>query len=224
MIYAMQIRGVVVSSSASQGAVPSVQPIEIARGGDYRILCFVVDSLGVPFDLTGYTCALVVRETATSPTPTIARAGILEDAVNGLVSFPVSQTDTAEHVPATLYYDVWITDPEGDRLRIVDYSTFVIDSAASLPGDAVTSPPQSGWVDFDVEGPTSIDVAFADGFQFVVPYSALVSSYLPDGISVSVGPRSGDPPAPAPLASTGFQITASAAFTGRVYWYARASS
>lgn len=86
------------------------------------VLEFVVDVIGGPDDLAGYTGAMQIRELRSdedvlAEVPTDA---IEVDAVNRQVTVRIPSEDTATYTWRRGVYDLVITGPEGDQWRLVE--------------------------------------------------------------------------------------------------------
>jgi hypothetical protein len=85
--------------------------IKITQGNDWNYpLTFSTSLLGVktPIDLSGATIIGVVRPTYTSGVP-VSMTTTITDAVNGKVTFSLTDTQTNSLPPGALVYDMSIT-------------------------------------------------------------------------------------------------------------------
>jgi len=95
-------------------ANPTVTEIDYCRhrGDTFSIQIAIKDSVAAAIDVTGFSFLLTVDPSAT---PTAAGTniyqliGVLDDAVNGLVSFAPDATD-ALSAPGNYFYDIQQTD------------------------------------------------------------------------------------------------------------------
>jgi len=91
-------------------AGPTITTIDYcrSRGDTYSIEIAIKDSSSVAVDVTGFSFLLTVDPSA-SPTDALANiyqlTGTIDDAPNGLVSFPVSAAN-ALAAPGNYYHDI----------------------------------------------------------------------------------------------------------------------
>lgn len=96
------------------------------------VLLCVVNADGSPHDLNGKTLTLTVKRNTLQRTvpPGFAVAGVLTDAVRGLVTFTLSATDNAMD-PGRYVYDVVMVDG-GDRTVVVPLSVYALQPSAGV--------------------------------------------------------------------------------------------
>ena len=104
------------------------QAITMYRGDSYPITLALTDKTsGNPIDLTGCTLLLTVDSLEEPPDDTTALfdiPGVLDaDPTTGKVTFTPTSTDTG--TPGSYFYDVQLTDGDGN-IRTVVKSTFTV--------------------------------------------------------------------------------------------------
>jgi hypothetical protein len=92
---------------------------EIPAGGTVE---FVVDVVGGPADLTGYTGSMQIRaqRSDVAPLATVDPAGITVDSFNRQVTVRIPSSATSGYLWERGVYDLYITGPTGDAWPIVE--------------------------------------------------------------------------------------------------------
>lgn len=92
---------------------------EIPAGGTVE---FIVDVIGGPTDLTGYTGAMHIRELRSDILPLVEvdPDGIAVDEVNRQVTVRIASAQTATFDWERGVYDLVITGPSADSWRLVE--------------------------------------------------------------------------------------------------------
>ena len=92
---------------------------EIPRGGTVD---FVVDVVGGPADLTGYTGSMMIRELRADNVPlaTVPPDGITVNGTTRQVRVRIPSSETVGYEWQRGVYDVYITGPSTDAWRIVE--------------------------------------------------------------------------------------------------------
>jgi hypothetical protein len=120
----------------------SPQSIDMAEGESVAIELEVLDTAREAVDLTGWTLVVAARRRPDDAEPLFAVAGTLaEDPATGLASFVVPATATTGKGGTTYLYDLWGTDPDGLRHRLVPASHWFVAAAAYHLTDTVTPAP-----------------------------------------------------------------------------------
>lgn len=87
------------------------------RGDTYPdVFSITLESTGEPLDITGYSFLLTVdpaKAPADDTNNLFQIVGVIEDAVNGQVSFAPSEVQSNQ-TPGTYYYDGQLTDADGN--------------------------------------------------------------------------------------------------------------
>lgn len=83
---------------------------------------FVVDVVGGPDDLVGYTGSMQIREQREDDVPlaTVDPSGITVDSFNRQVTVRIPSSATAGYSWRRGVYDVYITGPTNDAWRLVE--------------------------------------------------------------------------------------------------------
>lgn len=95
------------------------QDLEIPAG---QTLEFVVDVVGGPSSLTGYTGAMKIREQRSDAAPlaTVSGGAITVNATTRQVTVRIPSTETVAYTWRRGVYDLVITGPTGDAWRLVE--------------------------------------------------------------------------------------------------------
>jgi hypothetical protein len=89
----------------------------VDTGSNFGAVITVIGSDGLPLDLTGFTCRSYIRKSYISPNHIDFHAEIYS-AVGGQVRVSLSNTDTANIKPGRYMYDVYVTSPSSESLRV----------------------------------------------------------------------------------------------------------
>lgn len=116
-----------------------VYDITVNQGDDYSLQMIVSDSKNTPIDITGYTFACKVRETAESQEVIAEAECVIADAPNGVLNINFSSEVTGnidtdgEYYGETnsYYYDVQQTNVNGRKERIVQ-GKFIVSPGISF--------------------------------------------------------------------------------------------
>ena len=91
----------------------------IDTGSNFGAVISVIGSDGLPLNLTGFTTQSFIRKSYLSPTHVDFHAEIYS-AVGGQVRVSLSNTDTAAIKPGRYMYDVYVTSPSSESLRVAE--------------------------------------------------------------------------------------------------------
>lgn len=126
------VRGVVVDGSTPINFAPTVQILHLARGTDGIVRATIVDSVGLPVDLTNCAVTLSIKQYPDDPSPLIARLGdVLAPYAAGVVEFAIGANDTITIGEGTFVYDVVVVFGDATRAQVVPISNFVVDASAN---------------------------------------------------------------------------------------------
>lgn len=120
-------------------SIVPVYDITVNQGDDYSLQMIVSDSQNVPIDITGYTFACKVRETAESQEVIAEAECVISDATKGVLNINFSSNVTGnidtdgEYYGETnsYYYDVQQTNKNGRKERIVQ-GKFIVSPGISF--------------------------------------------------------------------------------------------
>ncbi len=122
-------------------AVPTAFPIVWPRGEDGTLRLTVTGRDHAPIDLTGASVTFGVRRYPNDEEPQISRHGTIIDEETGRVDVVLVQGDTLglddDH---EYFYDVQLTDVDGNRWQIVPPSAFRVGGVYAHPEDESTVP------------------------------------------------------------------------------------
>ena len=93
--------------------------IYIDQGCDYSITIDVTDAAGNVLDMTDYTAEGQIRKTYSSSTVTDSFSTAINE-VGGQVNISLSSTQTAAIEAGRYVYDVIVTDPNDESVRIIE--------------------------------------------------------------------------------------------------------
>lgn len=94
--------------------------IEVVQGADFRWPVYYQDPDGNPIDLTGYTAKMQIRETPFAEDPPFVECNISITPSTGLILISITNTITsALGAPLKAVYDLFITSPAGEKLRLL---------------------------------------------------------------------------------------------------------
>lgn len=95
------------------------QDLEIPTG---QVLDFVVDVIGGPADLTGYTGSMMIRELRddVAPLATVSPGAIVVNPNTRQVSVRIPSNETGTYLFRRGVYDLIITGPSGDEWRLIE--------------------------------------------------------------------------------------------------------
>lgn len=116
-----------------------VYDITVNQGDDYSLQMIVNDGKNAPIDITGYTFACKVRETAESQAVIAEAECVIADAPNGVLNINFSSEVTGnidtdgDYYGETnsYYYDVQQTNVNGRKERIVQ-GKFIVSPGISF--------------------------------------------------------------------------------------------
>ena len=89
----------------------------IDTGSNFGAVITVIGSDGLPLNLTGFTTQSYIRKSYLSKTHINFNAEIYS-ALGGQVRVSLSNTDTAAVKPGRYLYDVYVTSPSSEQLRV----------------------------------------------------------------------------------------------------------
>jgi hypothetical protein len=91
----------------------------IDAGSTFSAIISVSGSNGLPLNLTGYTVASQIRKSYGSITAYAFTASVY-DALTGKVRLVLSSTTSSGIKPGRYLYDIEVTAPNNDKLRVVE--------------------------------------------------------------------------------------------------------
>ena len=91
----------------------------IDPGSTFGAVITVVGSDGNPLNLHEFTCQSYIRKSSTSKTHIDFNAEIFSE-VGGQVRVSLSATDTTGVKPGRYMYDIYVTDPFNESLRVAE--------------------------------------------------------------------------------------------------------
>lgn len=131
------ITGVLMSGAAGP-AQPPVQKIYWPLGADGSVVITVTDESGNPVSLAGRTLFLGVAPDDVSPR-TFVRQGVNTNESSGICTFTIAAADTAALSGATMRFDVWDQDSNGN-VPLTKPGDFVLMDAIVRNGDVPSNP------------------------------------------------------------------------------------
>jgi hypothetical protein len=90
----------------------------------------VADDVLVPVDLTGATVSAKVKRQASDASPVIAMTAAVTDAAGGEYTLSLTASQTASLAISQGVYDVLVTFPSGEALKVIE-GTVRVDATAS---------------------------------------------------------------------------------------------
>ena len=97
----------------------TVSNLFVDQGSYFSKFLTVYGSSGVVIDLTGYTVASQMRKSSGSSVAYVLPC-LITDTIAGRIKIRLDAAST-ENIPAGRYmYDVEITDPTGEKLRVLE--------------------------------------------------------------------------------------------------------
>ena len=97
----------------------SISNLFVDQGSSYSNIITVAATSGSALDLTGYTVASQMRKSYQSSTAFAFTASVY-DALNGKVRLQLTSTQSGAITPGRYLYDVEITDPNGNKTRVIE--------------------------------------------------------------------------------------------------------
>ena len=143
-----QAQGIVVDGNPAAQNFPDDifrQRLVIQAGVDGTLVVPVNYPSGAPVPLTGWTApTLAVRNQWFDPDPPpVSRSGVIFDATNGILHFPIVGADTLlsglNFGPCQ--WDVHIKDPSGNWNALIPTSPFINEGPVGLPTSPTPQPP-----------------------------------------------------------------------------------
>lgn len=133
------------SASKAPNRNGATKPIRIPAGEDRTYNLTIVDGEGEALDVTGATILVNVRKNTSDGDIVITRQATLVLPYSaGTATLDIVAADTIDLAPASKYiYDVWLTDSDGDRARIIEPSPFTVEPAITDVDGDVTVPVSS---------------------------------------------------------------------------------
>lgn len=129
----LNVIGVLPDGTAPVAGVPANTALALAApaGADFAVALQVVTPANQPVPLAGSTLLLTLKKRATDAQVVVARLGTVTGM--GTASFRFVPADTYNLEPGMYAYDVWLTDTDGVRSRLVDPAVFQVQQAVGLP-------------------------------------------------------------------------------------------
>jgi len=120
--------------SATVSQLPGRLDLTLVRGATFRYRVTYQDGDPLaPVDLTGYAARMAVGGWGGALTVLTTGAGLTLGGAAGTVDFLISATDTAECAPDVYWYDLFLTDGDGDKIPLVGGNLTVTDSPSGEP-------------------------------------------------------------------------------------------
>ena len=119
--------------SSPPGSLAEVGPTEIRlpRGETLTVELSVLTPDGGPQNLTGWATVLQVKRLAVDDPADISVAGTVPSL--GQVRFAITPANTRRLEPGRFVYDVWTTDPAGNRYQLVPVGVLLLLSTVTTP-------------------------------------------------------------------------------------------
>lgn len=103
-------------------------PMIVAQGATYsRTFTVTIDA--APWDFTGYTAAMMVRESFDSELPTLSLSdgdGITLGGAAGTIDVEITATQTEDLAAGSYVYDLEVTSAGGEVTRILPTAPFTV--------------------------------------------------------------------------------------------------
>lgn len=93
--------------------------LNVDQGTSFNVNVTLEDASGDAFDLTGYTVSAQIRKTYSSLT-SIDFTAAIQNALNGLISLSLDDTQTGNMKPGRYVYDVEVVSPGGVVSRVLE--------------------------------------------------------------------------------------------------------
>lgn len=101
----------------------TVYDIEIQQGADFDITFLYKDEDGVIIDVSGYSARMMIKSgyRSLAVVSLTQSSGITLGGASGTVAIhiPASKTVTLPGPPQTMVYDIFLTDPSGNIVKLV---------------------------------------------------------------------------------------------------------
>ena len=104
--------------------IPGKKNFTVDRRADFPIKLTFKDSTGSAINLTGYTVAAQVYDESRS-TKYADWTVAYTNRSGGIVDISLSDTDTATFSPSILFYDVLLTEPNGNKNYYLEGKLFI---------------------------------------------------------------------------------------------------
>lgn len=100
---------------------PAAIPIDIMQGATLRLGMIYKNRLKKPYDLTGYSAHMQIREASGSLVHDLSteNGGIALNAVPGAIDLFIPDSATAAMSFATANYDLFLRAPNGDSIPVM---------------------------------------------------------------------------------------------------------
>lgn len=105
------------------GKVERGRTINIARGEHMLLTAYVLDEDKAVYSLSDCTVRMRIM-LENSPVTTITLTSTMQQALLGIAAAEIDLNRSIE--PGTYWYDVWLTDPDGNQSRIYPACAFVV--------------------------------------------------------------------------------------------------
>ena len=104
--------------------IPGKKNFTVDRRADFPIRLTFKDSTGTAINLTGYTVAAQVYDESRS-TKYADWTVAYTNRSGGIVDISLTDTQTATFTPSILFYDVLLTEPDGDKYYYLEGTLYI---------------------------------------------------------------------------------------------------